>query len=238
MLPNRTSLSKIERFKSEIIDSVTHSARFNYENGAEYNTGFCRHSGMVMRVYNCSISHFLLNQLDKFTGRTCVLDMVGENTVDYQITKGISSHEELCDSTVLREILSASDGYNAITVEDCKCAYIPRVTVVNGYGDKAGVTDVVYSKLPKYYGNYLADYTTYVKLRERIQLSIHVAACNRVDTLIIPDYNNCLEADDIKVLAESYHGIGGLYHCHISNILFVVPDEDNYRIFRETIGGE
>lgn len=228
----RTSVT--EQFRENIQDSIDHSKFYELGKGSEYELGFMGHSGMVSRVWQVGLESWLgTNTL----GRTCILDISCDSRDRYYFSCNPILHDVVCSLTSLNEIIRSGVCTGKIRSEEDMCVYIPRTVILgDGYTKSLGSVDIIYSRLPRYYSGY-KEYNSCLRLRNRIQLAIHAAACNRVDNLVIADYNDALPGDEVRIVAQAFKDISEIYSCYISNVIYLIPDEDNYRIYKSIVSG-
>lgn len=229
------SYNKNVRFKKNIDDSVANTYIYSFSRGSEYELGFCRHSGMVTRVQQCGITDWFMSHYDKCLGRTCVLNLTCQTLNGMTLLREKQYDKELCDNTVLKEIIERDAMYDFIKSVNDMCAYIPRVAIADFDADDISTIDIITGRLPDYTDSRYHDDTVYQEVCNKIQLGIHVAACNRVDNLIVPDYTLTFAHEDVRMIAQIFGNILPLYKNYLSNVIFLNPYYRSFDIFREEL---
>ncbi len=220
-----------EMFKAEVNSSIVHAVTYDYRKGSEYQLGFKSHFGMVQRVINTNVSSWIAKELYRQNNRICVL-----NFMHNQFNNAHSCEEELYKTTLLSEVLSKCFDFNKASGDlNDICVYTPDVITMDV--DEGGIdrVDIISCFVPKF-GELGFKSQEILSMSNRIIMCIHVAAYHKIDTLVICDYGDYMTMKDLKYVVRMMKTVAELYDNYICNVLYVVPDEERYNVYKELLG--
>lgn len=231
-MPNANKKKALsEMFKSEIERSISKSKVYSFNLGMEYELGFKAHSGMVQRVINQSLTSWLDKDLRRCFGKTCILNFErhGDKTI---------CESELQDCTLIGYVVNSIGVYtNRGTIDDI-CLYIPGVLTVSEEMGGIDTIDVITCALPDYDSDSGFNDDTIQSLYNRLILTIHTAALNGVNTLIVGDMCDGMSGDDVAWIARTFKNVAELYKCYLSNVFYIVQDEERRTLFKSEIDSQ